>query len=292
MKKKGNISLLVLFVLIACSLLWIIAVQYTRHIAIQIDQIHGYYKAYYLAKWGSEIWLSLMQLRKEGYSWEIEDNSDFTKQNLHTGSHLSLKIQWSSNILSMWHPDDKTCSNPITISSWQSFILPLFIDQPEDDISDHFSEKKFYKNKSENLKEIKITNKENPWKINIWIVVSSWWEINKFLMFFTGAVFNWDDFFEKFVKNVDKNFEKIMYLSIKDWQTSNWQKSNLQNYLIIANKENRELSFCLNLLDWEKLALAKTYISSFWYIGDKTIWLETVYEQPIPSYLIDSDINI
>jgi len=285
MKKKWNISLLVLFVLVACSLLGIIAVQYTRHIAIQTDQMNNYYKAYYLAKWWSEIWLSLMQLRKEWYSWEIKNNEKFIEQNISSGSTFSLNIQWRSNIISMWHPNETECINPIIIGSWQSFVLPLFIDLPESDITNHFSEQKFYRNMSEHLKELKIKNNYSPWNVNIWIILSSWWQLSELWIFFTGLVFQWEDFFENFVNNINESFTNIMDANIMDRQ--NW---DLQNYIIIANKENKELSFCLELPDWKEFSLAKTYISSFWYAWTKKIWLETIYQQPIPSYLIDSSI--
>lgn len=293
MNKKWNISLLVLFVLVACSLLGIIAVQYTKHMAIQTNQVYNYYKTYYLAKWGSEIGLSLMQLRWIWYSLDIEENSDFVKQNISTWNTFSLNIQWNWSIISNWYPGDETCSNPIKIYSWQSFILPLFIDTPinietlqEKSLTEHFSEQKFYTNKSEFLKSIKIINSE-PRNVNIWIIISSWWHLNELGIFFTDWIFQWDDFFEEFNEKIKEAFEKT-----SDYETINWTNlQNLQNYVIIANKDSQELSFCLELPEWNTLALTKTYISSFWSTNTKKMWLETIYQQPTPSYLIDSSIQ-
>ncbi len=284
MKKKGNISLLILFVLVACSLLGIIAVQYTKHIAIQTNQVYNYYKTYYLAKWWSEIWLSLMQLRWAWYALDIEENSNFVKQNINTGNAFSLKIQWRWNLLSSWHPSDNECTNPITIASWQNYILPLFLDNPDDFLQNHFSNQKYYTNKSDILKSITIENNDQS-RINIWIIISSWWELNEYWIFFTSWIFQWDDFFEKFSETIQTTFE-----TTNDQTVINRQNWDLQNYVIIANKSQKELTFCLKLPEWEELSLSKTYISSFWYAGNKKLWLETIYQQPIPSYLIDSTI--
>lgn len=292
MKKKWNISLLVLFVLVACSLLGIIAVQYTKHMAIQTNQVYNYYKTYYLAKWGSEIGLSLMQLRWIWYSLHIEENSDFVQQNISTWNAFSLNIQWDWSIISNWYPGDETCSNPIKIYSWQSFILPLFIDKPintetleEERLIEYFSEQKFYTNKSEFLKSIQITNNE-PRNINIWIIVSSWWQLNEFWIFFKTGVFYWNTFFEELSESIKDALEKT-----NDYEATNWLSlQNLQNYIIIANKDSQELSFCLKLPQWSTLALPKTYISSFGSTNTKKMWLETIYQQPTPSYLIDSSI--
>lgn len=71
----------------------------------------------------------------------------------------------------------------------------------------------------------------------------------------------------------------------------NWEREpELQNYLIIANKDDQEIRFCLTLPDGKTLPLPRTYISSFGYAGTKKIGLETTYEEPIPSYLIDSNL--
>jgi hypothetical protein len=287
MKKKWNISLLVLFVLVACSLLGIIAVQYTRHMAIQTHQMYSYYKSYYLAKGGSEIGLSILQLRWAGYSWEIEKDDPFVTQNIHTGNAFSLKIQGSSSLLSQWYPNEETCLEPLYIGSGESFILPLFIDEPENNITDHFSDKKFYKNKSDLLKLLQIKENQTTNNVNIGVIVSQNGQLNELGILFTTGIFAWDDFFEQLSVKIQENFNIT-----NDWTVMWWQNPSLdnQNYLIIANIDPQELKFCLQLPTNIKLPLNKTYISSFGYAGSKKIGLETIYQQPIPSYLIDNNI--
>ncbi len=278
MHKKWNISLLVLFILVASSLLWILAFQYVKHIAVQTTQIHNYYKAYYLAKWGSEIWLSLMKIRKEWFSRNIDNNDKIISQNISSWLQLSIKIQWKSDFLSAWHPDDTECNNPIIIGSWQSFILPLFIDQPSKKAQEIFSENIYYQNLSEWLESLQITGISESRNVNLWIIISSEWELTG--AYFTGKSLYWN-VFEEFVKNI-----KSFYSATIDPAFSDRQHWDLQNYLIIANTEKRNLEFCLQ--SQQELSLEKTYISSFGEITTEKIWLETIFQQPIPSYLIES----
>lgn len=286
MKKKGNISLLVLFVLVACSLLGIIAVQYIKHMAIQTNQIYNYYKTYYLAKWWSEIGLSLMKLRWPGYSREINQNDLFVQQNISTGNSFSLKIQWDSSFISQWHPSTKTCIQKITIAGNNSIILPLFTDTPDTSISDHFSEQYFYKNKSDLFGAISITGLDTPRNVAIWVIVSSWWSLSELGIYFTSGTFQWDDFFENLKEKIQTSFNTTLDTIVMNRERELW----LQNYLIIANKDDEDLSFCLELPTDKTLPFPKTYISSFWYANGKKVGLETIYQQPIPAYLLDSSI--
>jgi len=286
MKKKGNISLLVLFVLVACSLLGIIAVQYIKHMAIQTNQMYSFYKTYYLAKWWSEIWLSLMKLRWVWYSMEIQKEDPFVLQNISTGNFFSLKIQWDNWFISNWYPEDKTCNNPIKIPGKEWYILQLFTDSPWDNLMQHFSKDYFYKNKSDLLKTLTITWLDVPRDVGVGIILSSWWTLLELWIYFTNSTFEWEDFFENISDKIQETFNTTNQNLVMNRQREQW----LQNYLIIANKNSQELSFCLELPTGDTLTLPKTYISSFGYVWDKKTGLETIYQQPIPSYLIDSSI--
>jgi hypothetical protein len=105
-------------------------------------------------------------------------------------------------------------------------------------------------------------------------------------IFFKETTFNGDDFFDSLFTEIDKYFQWLENQEIKN----RWRDHKFQNYLIIANKDNSELKFCLELPESLKLSLSKTYISSFGYANNKKTWLESIYQQPIPSYLIDSSM--
>ncbi len=286
MKKQWNISLLVLFVLVACSLIGIMAVQYTKHIAIQTNQIHNYYKSYYLAKWWNEIGLSLLQIRWEWYSIKINENDDLVKDNINASTKFWIEIIWKNSLLSDWHPKTNSCTNKINISWGESLILPLFIDEPNNNINEHFSEQKYYSNKSYILKDIKIRDLETTQNIWIWIILSSSGTIKESGIFFETEIFWWENFFEDFNVKAHNLFREDNDPSIRNRQYDN----DLQNYLIIANKNDTQLEFCLQIPWDNNLPLPKTYISSFWYSNWKKISLESIYKLPIPSYLIDSSI--
>lgn len=287
MHKKGNISLLVLFVLVACSLLGILAVQYTRHMAIQTSQIYNYYKAYYLAKGANEIGLSLIKLRWAGYSLEIHPTDTFVQQNILTGNAFSLIIQGESSLLSQEHPNSKECNQPLLIPWNKSTIFPLFVDSAHSWIANNFTEQYNYKNKSNLLKTILITGLETPRPVSIGIIISSWWITSDLGIFFMSGIFQGYDFFEILKHNIQQSFNATDDRYVKNREEQFW----LQNYLIIANTSPQDLRFCLQLPDNKTLPFPKTYISSFGYAWTKKIGIETIYQQPIPSYLIDSNLQ-
>lgn len=287
MHKKGNISLLVLFILVACSLLGIIAIQYTRHMATQTSQIYNYYKAYYLAKGWSEIGLSLMKLHGIWYELAILQNDPFVQKNISSGSAFSLTIHGASNIISQGHPENKLCTDPLTIEKDESYILPLFIDTPPKELFTHFSLDHFYTNKSNLLSSLTISGLQNTNTINIGLIISSWGAISELGMYFSSEIFQGDSFFEVFSDKVQQKFNTTNDTILMNRR----EEPALQNYLIIANKGSQEIQFCLTLPENEKLPLPKTVISSFWYAGTKKIGLESTYQQPIPSYLIESSIE-
>ena len=50
MKKSGNISILVIFVLLASSLLGILSMNFVQQMMQQSTIVNSYYKTYYLSK--------------------------------------------------------------------------------------------------------------------------------------------------------------------------------------------------------------------------------------------------
>jgi len=72
-KKSGNISILVIFVLLASSLLGILSMNFVQQMMKQSAVVHNYYKAYYLSKAGLEISLAQVASRDIGFEYIISN---------------------------------------------------------------------------------------------------------------------------------------------------------------------------------------------------------------------------
>ena len=70
-KKSGNISILVIFILLASSLLGILSMNFVQQMMKQSAVIHSYYKAYYLSKAGIELGLTQIKHRGIGFNYTI-----------------------------------------------------------------------------------------------------------------------------------------------------------------------------------------------------------------------------
>ena len=73
MHKKGNISILVIFVLLASSLLGVLAINFVQSMMKQSATVYNYYQSYYLAKAGVELGLAELGHRGVGFEQIFSD---------------------------------------------------------------------------------------------------------------------------------------------------------------------------------------------------------------------------
>jgi hypothetical protein len=126
-------------------------------------------------------------------------------------------------------------------------------------LSDHFSENKFYLNKSNLLATIKTIDLNQHNTISIGVIVSSGGNLEEEGFFFRQLLFNAHPiFFEELFNSVRNSFDTSSSQTVRNRKNPN---TPVQNYLVIANKGNT-LEFCLNIPSGT-LPLPKTYISSF-----------------------------
>ena len=101
-KKQGNISILVMFVLLASSLLGVLALHFIQNMTEQSVLTYQYYQSYYLAKAGVELQLAALPSRGYGFSRSLASGSRFLQDNFlcHGKCDLWTSIQGSSSLLS------------------------------------------------------------------------------------------------------------------------------------------------------------------------------------------------
>jgi len=286
MKKKWNISILVIFVLLACSLFGLLTVHYVRHMFVQYTQVLSYYKSYYLAKAGIELSLSQIQHRWIWFSSSLGPKDSLVYQNFSSSwlYYFDSLIIWKSSLLSSDFSQKTWCFHPFVLSSWMSLIVPLFFDNFSWSVYESFTTLPVYTNKWSFLEQISLQNNNNPWLISFGILVASWAELYPSGMFFMTGVMEGETFFSDLDKKIVSVFSSLEDRDLMDWKAHLW----FQNYLIFANTSSHEISFCLQLPSDEKLPMQEYVIRSTGVFGNQKLSLEAVYKQPLPSFAVDS----
>jgi len=128
MKKQGNISILVLFILIASSLMWVLTMNFVNQMLRSSDAMVSYYKSYYLAQGGLELMLTEAKNRGIWFETIIETGSSLFKDNFECENcDFTAKMKWTNTILSkeFWKESTGTCISPIVLAQGESLMLPM-----------------------------------------------------------------------------------------------------------------------------------------------------------------------
>ena len=80
-KKKGNISILVIFVLIACSLIGVLTMSFINQMLFISNATLSYYKSYYLANAGLELLLTEAKSSGVGFETSLGTGNQIFKEN-------------------------------------------------------------------------------------------------------------------------------------------------------------------------------------------------------------------
>lgn len=290
MKKRGNISMLVMFVLLACSLLGLLTVHFLKNMFTQYGQILSYYKTYYLAKAGIETALTQLQHRGLGFSESVSSLDSLVRDNIkEPQSSFSFSIVGKSNFLSTSLLDSGSCKSPFTLLSGQSLIIPLFIDNFTGTVLQSIKTPLRNQNLGTSLAFLSFV-KQNllNWPVNLGLLIASADGMYQNWIYFTGGGLNWDNsFFKRFSNSASSALGALEDIVLSARQTQN----TLSPYLIIANRDFTPLSFCLELPQSSSLPTQQYLIQSLWYFWSTKLWLDATYRQPIPSFLINSSLE-
>jgi len=282
-KKNWNISIFVLFILITSSLIWVIAIFFLKQLTQYSSSFYDYYKTYYISKAWLELSLSQAKNHWIWFEYTIDSwNTIFPW--IFSCVHdcgFTTNIIWNSQYLNKafwkWTWCDE--ESAFSITWWQSIVLPLFKFSWDGKI---FTENNWTENiitNNNEYEQIKMQKCEDcnenlfqDQNFNFWIIGFSWW-LQNWLFFQTG-------------NDISQFFQKYL---ITIWNFLN----NQIYYFIISNPDNYNKSFCIytqNSYSYRRILYLPTqsfYIKSMGKYWDKMIWLEAVYKQPLPDFLIN-----
>lgn len=282
-KRKWNISILVIFVLIASSLIGVLTMNFINQMLYTSNNILSYYKSYYIAHGWLELLLTASKNRGMGWEYSIGTGNSWFMQENFACEHcdFSAHLYSTTPTLSKEFWKSTWCLSPLTLAKGESLFIPLIKDISAWSISDAFIQPVIYQNISQSLEKLSV-DFVSWWVSNdvvVWLLILSGSDLYTDGVFFrTGSLTNPGLFIE--FKSAFENTINIPR-----------QTATLKNYLIIANtQQDTPMAFCINSPSIS-LPTDTLYITSNGSYGDQTIGLELVYKQVIPSFLMNTDFG-
>ncbi len=291
-KYSWNISILVIFVLLASSLIGILTMNFVKQMVSYTNDMHSYYKSYYHAKAGLE--LSLVEINNAGiwFSNQIWSGDDIFVDNFSCSTcDFDVEIQGKTQYLSdkfwlgTWCGDE----NAFVLIKWESMALPLFVQEDINNNLEVFDDSDEYNiDLLKYVDELEFnSNQDYDGKFNLWLIVLLDNVVQRDLLFIKS--YDWD---KQMIRNYFKDYFAYYWDDI-------FKNKEYLAYLLMTNVDNNESSFCISIDDINEWWLSKMiyiptmkfFVSSISSFLDKTVWLNAIYSQPIPWFLLNTYSN-
>ena len=296
MNKKWNISILVIFVLLASSLLGILSMNFVQQMMKQSAVVTSYYKAYYLSKAWIELWLTTIKHRGIGFEYVVHTGDALVRDNFFPGQNytLSLAISGTASLLSQKFRQGSGCQFPYVLSGGDSLIVPLFREIYSWNVVGTFAPWIEYQNLADLFKndKIQIQNISSPDTVNFWLLILSGENLSENWVFFrswslsTPSLIEFRTAFETYMGGVDQNLANRYWSPqfIADW---------FKIYLMISNTAQTEQSLCVKTLSssLETVYVLPThsfFLQSQASYAEQVVALDASYAQPIPGFLFNT----
>ena len=279
-KLKGNISLLVILILLASSVISLLSINQIQRLLTYGNMTFNYFRAFYLAKAGTELWLTEVYNRWDGFNHEVLSGSAIVTWNLLSGyewfePNFHMNITWSFLYLTEDIRKSDECGswNKIKLATWAWIMLSLFSDDTGKDW-----------NLNQILSEdyMKITNLSNYTQLSL-----DW--NNSELTF---ALFAYD-------KDKD-GFEYMSDIVVHTWTllTSFFDKDDVKSfitqndninkkYLTIKNSWTDDVEFCITMDNNELIPYSDSLITVFWHYGDMEVGLQSIVKKWVPDWTLN-----
>lgn len=273
-KLKGNISLLVILILLASSVIGLLSINQIQRLITYWNQTFNYFRAFYLAKAWTELGLTEVYYREAGFNHSINSWDAIVSWNLNesfSGFNPYFEMTISGSFTTLTNDiKNQSCSwNKITLWTGEWIMISLFFDTTswfDNILSDSW-------------------NHENmSWIINL----SLSWSIESELTF---AFFTY-----KYDNSPEVKDYVMNDIVVKTWNNLksflNNEVSELINdtyykkYLTIKNSWNRPVEFCV-YKGWELIPSSDSLITVRGNYGDMEVWLQSVVKKWVPDWALN-----
>lgn len=293
---KGNISLIMLFVLAIGSVIGLMSTNFLQSMIRETSSMQTSYQTYYLAK----AWVELGTLAVNRYDYGFEDEltggSTIFKDNLKScgsGCVIDMKITsrftaWVTGLLIGNTPEpipNWQCTDlqSIKIPACSSQILPLFLDNRK--LWTNTSS--LYKDIIDNAQDISFISNQNNKAIWLGLVLWSWDRTSYDIyersnepspLFITGIINS----------NNNPNSNILLTSEIKNAITNN---DHYFNYLTITNISSDTINGCIRFQNPWNYALDTSLVTSTATFKNSSLSLKWLVKKPLAWYVIDNCYN-
>ena len=290
-KLKGNVSLLVILILLASSVIALLSISQIQHLITYWDMTFNYFRAFYLAKAWTELGLTEVYNSgdwfKHNIDWIIpkkDDDSELSElmqinfawednKYIWAKPYFTMDIESNFKTLTNDIRNSDSCNddNKIKLKPGDGIMLSLFSDNTKDFdkiLSDETSKKTF-------------TPQHNIWKLSL-----DGWDHNSELtlaLFTYNQNSNWEEYMEDIV--VQKDWDLQPFLARPD--TKNLiNKTMTKKYITIKNSWPVSTSFCIKK-DNELIPYSNALITVRGHYADMEVWLQSVVKKDVPYWSLN-----
>lgn len=266
-KLKGNISLLVILILLASSVISLLSINQIQRLLTYGNMTFNYFRAFYLAKAWTELGLTEVYHRWDGFnhrvnSWNVIVTWNLLPEYAWFEPYFDMTINGSFTTL----VDDVRYSdcnwNKIKLASWAWIMLSLF--------SDNYWNKKLNEILSGGIGNEPLTNIKD-----LSLNPLNWDSPQLTFAFFTYkddemidiVVSTWTDL-QKFLQDKTVNSDEKWYLTIK-------------------NSWNDDVEFCITKND-SLIPYSDSLITVIWHYWDMEVWLQSIVKKWVPDWSLNN----
>lgn len=261
-KLKGNISLLVILILLASSVISLLSINQIQRLITYGNMTFNYFRAFYIAKAGTELWLTEVYNSGDGFN-QVLSGDFITTWNFLSGyewfePHFNMTITWSFATLTNDIRNSDCSWNKIKLATWAWIMLSLFSDGTNG-LENILSDNKNFKN-LDNFNKLSLKD---------WVLPS-----NLTFAFFTYS----GDAMTDIVVGTWKNL----------WDFLNTKKIPYEQkwYLTIKNSWTEDVEFCVTM-DGRLIPYSDSLITVFWHYGDMEVGLQSIVKKQVPDWTLN-----
>ena len=272
-KLRGNVSLLVILILLASSVISLLSINQIQRLMTYGNMTSNYFRAFYIAKAGTELWLTEVYNRWNGFN-QVLSGDFITTWNFLSGyewfdPHFTMTITWSFATLTndIRNPE---CSdeNKIRLTSWAGIMLSLFSDETNG-LENILSDNKSFKS-LDDFKNLLLSHKS--------------WD-SELTSELTFAFFTYDD------KGDMQNIIVEKWNDLKKFLNDKEISTNQKWYLTIKNSWTEDVEFCITMNN-EPIPYSDSLITVFWHYGDMEVWLQSIVKKWVPDWTLNVLDNV
>jgi len=291
MHKRGNISILVIFVLLASSLLGILSMNFVQQMMKESAVVHTYYKAYYISKAWIELGLTQIKHRGIWFDYTVTTGDHIVLDNFlcEPNCSLSTTLSGTASLLSKKFWQSSGCTFPYVFTGGESIIVPLFRDMYAWTVAGTFTSGIIYQNLADIFKndDIQIQNISSPDMVTFWLLILSGEDLYENGIFFktwlltSPSLSTFRIAFETYMNQIDPVFTNY-------YGSSQLIQNGFKIYLMISNITHIEQSFCLQTVSTPLTTALPTdvfFLQSQASYTNQKVALDASYAQPIPGFL-------